>query len=81
MWLNLGDSYNGSGKGDMADGSVVGGGKQKTNKGTQLGNFIKSNVDGLKPKDLIGIPWRVAFALQNDGWYLRQDIIWEKPNG
>lgn len=80
VWLNLGDSYNGSGKGAMADGSVVGGGKQKTNKGTQLGNFIKSNVDGLKPKDLIGIPWRVAFALQNDGWYLRQDIIWEKPN-
>ena len=37
-------------------------------------------VDGLKPKDLIGIPWRVAFALQSDGWYLRQDIIWHKPN-
>ena len=37
-------------------------------------------VSGLKPKDLIGIPWRVAFALQADGWYLRQDIIWHKPN-
>ncbi len=38
------------------------------------------NGDGLKPKDLVGIPWRVAFALQDDGWYLRQDIIWAKPN-
>jgi len=40
----------------------------------------KSKMDGLKTKDLIGIPWRVAFALQQDGWYLRQDIIWDKPN-
>ena len=41
---------------------------------------IRDSVAGLKPKDLIGIPWRVAFALQADGWYLRQDIIWAKPN-
>ena len=80
LWLNLGDSYNGSCKGAMADGSAVGGAKQSTNKGTQIGIFKKSNVDGLKPKDLIGIPWMVAFALRSDGWYLRQDIIWQKPN-
>jgi len=80
LWLNLGDSYNGSGKGAMADGSVVGVGKQKTNSGTQIGSFKKSDVEGLKPKDLIGIPWMVAFALRSDGWYLRQDIIWHKPN-
>ncbi|MCV5755511.1 site-specific DNA-methyltransferase, partial [Escherichia coli] len=41
---------------------------------------ITKSVDGLKPKDLIGLPWRVAFALQQDGWYLRQDIVWNKPN-
>jgi DNA modification methylase len=80
LWLNLGDSYNGSGKGAMADGSAVGGLKQSTNKGTQIGTFKKTDVYGLKPKDLIGIPWMVAFALREDGWYLRQDIIWHKPN-
>lgn len=80
IWVNIGDSYNGSGKGAMADGSVVGGGKQATNKGTQIGNFKKTEVDGLKPKDLIGIPWMLAFALRADGWFLRQDIIWHKPN-
>ena len=48
----------------------------------QVGEIISvtKDVDGLKPKDLIGLPWRVAFALQQDGWYLRQDIIWNKPN-
>ena len=80
LWLNLGDSYNGSGKGAMADGSAVGGSKQSTNKGTQIGKFNKTDVDDLKSKDLIGIPWMVAFALRADGWYLRQDIIWHKPN-
>lgn len=81
LWMNLGDSYAGSGKGAMADGSVVGGGKQKTNKGTQIGTFKKSIIgDGLKPKDLMGIPWMVAVAVRADGWYLRQDIIWSKPN-
>ena len=42
--------------------------------------FDKTKIPGLKPKDLIGIPWMVAFALRADGWYLRQDIIWHKPN-
>jgi DNA modification methylase len=80
LWLNLGDSYAGSGKGRMADGSHSEGGKQATNTGAVIGQLHKADADGLKPKDLIGIPWRVAFALQADGWYLRQDIIWSKPN-
>jgi DNA modification methylase len=69
LWLNLGDSYNGSGPSG-------GPGKQYTNVGSQ-GTTLK-RVAGLKPKDLVGIPWRVAFALQADGWYLRSDIIWSK---
>lgn len=77
LWLNLGDSYSGSGKGI---GDTTGDKwKQGTNKGSRKGNFIKVNT-GLKNKDLIGIPWMVAFALRSSGWYLRQDIIWNKPN-
>ncbi|HRR51741.1 MAG TPA: DNA methyltransferase [Candidatus Cloacimonas sp.] len=69
VWLNLGDSYAGGGRGFGY------GTKQDTNKGCN--GMPKSTVPkGLKPKDLIGIPWRVAFALQEDGWWLRQDIIW-----
>jgi DNA modification methylase len=80
LWLNLGDSYAGSGKGINADGTIAGGVKQRTSKGTVTGKLSKSITPDCKPKDLIGIPWRVAFALQADGWYLRQDIIWHKPN-
>lgn len=85
LWLNLGDSYAGSGKGSNPDGSTHNSskkGKQGTHKGTILGitKPQKAKRIGLKPKDLIGIPWKVAFALQADGWYLRQDIIWHKPN-
>jgi len=83
VWLNLGDSYAGSGKGRNADGSpnVDNNSKQSTSKGTTNGALTKMKVSGeLKPKDLIGIPWMVAFALRADGWYLRQDIIWSKPN-
>lgn len=83
LWLNLGDSYSGSGKGAYADGQVrltEKSTKQITSVGTTQGTFTKTIVDGLKPKDLVGIPWRVAFALQADGWWLRQDIIWHKPN-
>lgn len=75
LWLNLGDSYSAQG------GAQVQGTKQT--KGSQDGAWggeSRKGVAGLKPKDLIGIPWRVAFALQADGWYLRQDIIWHKPN-
>jgi len=82
LWLNLGDSYAGSGKCRNGDGSpnVDPLSKQATSAGTIIGKLIKSHTPDCKPKDLIGIPWRVAFALQADGWYLRQDIIWHKPN-
>lgn len=79
LWLNIGDSYNGSGgnhkshhKNDSGFQSKIG---AESHKGR--GNL---NLDGMKPKDLIGIPWMLAFALRTDGWYLRQDIIWHKPN-
>jgi DNA modification methylase len=76
LWLNLGDSY-------AAGGMGAGSGKQLTNRGTAAGGHMdkpRKAPEGLKPKDLVGIPWRVAFALQEAGWYLRQDIIWHKPN-
>ena len=74
LWLNLGDSYSGSGKGPA-------GNLGKTNNERDMEDKHSAIIPiGLKPKDLIGIPWRVAFALQADGWYLRQDIIWAKPN-
>ncbi len=70
VWLNLGDSYAANRSYQVVD-----------NKHVDVGNSKSSTVpDGLKPKDLVGIPWRVAFALQADGWYLRSDIIWHKPN-
>ena len=81
LWLNLGDSYAGSGKGRYKDNQAYPSGKQAANKGNVSGNLAKTPLSGkLKPKDLIGVPWRVAFALQNRGWYLRQDIIWNKKN-
>lgn len=81
LWLNLGDSYAGSNKGIMGDGSIVAGKKQQTNHGTVVGSIPHYHVpNGMKSKDLIGIPWMVAFALRADGWYLRSDIIWHKPN-
>lgn len=73
LWLNLGDSYASDFKGTGGLNS-----KQPTNAGS-LYAPRKFN-HGAKPKDLLGIPWRVAFALQADGWYLRSDIIWSKPN-
>ena len=72
LWLNLGDSYSGSGKGGQSD--------AKRSEGWQPEYANKGETYGLAPKNLLGIPWRVAFALQADGWYLRQDIIWAKPN-
>jgi len=75
LWLNLGDSYSGSGKGPA-------GNLGKTHNEREMTHtHVSGKVpNGLKPKDLIGIPWMVAIALRNDGWYLRQDIIWHKPN-
>jgi DNA modification methylase len=86
LWLNLGDSYVGAmsqhkESGSFGDTSCI---SKKTQGGVPQNGRIERNrlmrENGLKPKDLIGIPWRVAFALQADGWYLRQDIIWHKPN-
>lgn len=75
LWLNLGDSYANDGKWGGSSG-----GKHVTalHGDTSIGRGKRTT--GLKPKDLIGIPWLVAFALRADGWYLRQDIIWAKPN-
>ena len=81
LWLNLGDSYAGSGKGRYSDNRAYPTGMQATNKGNVSGKLKKTQLSGnLKPKDLIGVPWLVAFALRNKGWYLRQDIIWNKTN-
>ncbi len=75
LWLNLGDTYHGGGGGNYGDGlSSKQGGQHLTN----VRNRIR--LDGLKAKDLVGIPWMVAFALRADGWWLRSDIIWHKPN-
>lgn len=98
LWLNLGDSYAGSGRGawNVSDEEKTARGVKEVYRpksragGTGVGDTAKiaavtkgSGDDrnyGLKPKDLIGIPWRVALALQEDGWFLRADIIWHKPN-
>ena len=85
LWLNIGDSYWGSGSrgydftGKWNETSEI----QSNSKGTENLSALPKLVgqrDGYKNKDLIGIPWMLAFALRNDGWYLRQDIIWQKPN-
>ena len=73
LWLNIGDSY--AGQRGSQPGRVSGSGA--TVKGQGIGAGVPN---GIKPKDLIGIPWMLAFALRADGWYLRQDIIWNKPN-
>ena len=80
LWLNLGDSYAGSGKGGNPEGSKWAGfvGNKDREKAAQASAPVIPV--GLKHKDLVGIPWRVAFALRADGWWLRQDIIWAKPN-
>jgi len=77
LWLNLGDSY-ATGAGLV--GNCPGGGAQGARWKGAATSPNRLPINGLKPKDLVGIPWRVAFALQADGWWLRQDIIWHKPN-
>jgi len=72
IWLNLGDSYAGNNSQASNNG--------RAGFGNERERIVNRTGNGLKTKDLIGIPWRVAFALQADGWYLRQDIIWHKPN-
>jgi DNA modification methylase len=91
VWLNIGDSYAGSW--GNAGGHNRGNGTQRAitvgsvvkDQAERNGNFVPPGArgykdQGIKPKDLIGIPWMLAFALRADGWYLRQDIIWHKPN-
>lgn len=74
LWLNLGDCYMGGGRGGGAEDC-----KQRTNVGS-LDAAPNTRVSGYKTKDLVGIPWMVAFALRADGWYWRSEIIWHKPN-
>ena len=78
VWLNLGDSYSGS-TGKSGGVSKIQSVKRQVDTGS-IGSLRPAKVAGLKRKDLIGVPWRAAFALQKYGWYLRQDIIWHKPN-
>ena len=71
FWLNIGDGYTSGNRGYRAP--------DKKNKARAM-SVRPDTPEGLKPKDLLGIPWRLALALQADGWYLRSDIIWNKPN-
>ena len=80
LWVNIGDSYAGSGKGGACYPDNAKQYKQGTNRGTIDVPATAKRYTGYKPKDLIGIPWMLAFALRASGWYLRQDIIWAKPN-
>ena len=76
MWLNLGDAYANDGKW----GGETGGKQAYLPDADRMRNGRQKLRTGLKPKDLIGMPWRTAFALQDDGWWLRSDIVWSKPN-
>ncbi len=71
LWLNVGDGYTSGNRGYRAP--------DKKNPARAMA-IRPDTPHGLKPKDLLGIPWRLAFALQDDGWYLRSDIVWNKPN-
>jgi len=73
LWLNIGDSYAGS----RGIGGGVTDSRRRDNSSMPRSDFL---IEALKPKDMVGMPWRVALALQSDGWYLRCDIIWHKPN-
>jgi DNA modification methylase len=81
LWLNLGDSYAGSwgarGRGDNTNAPRP---ELELKYGTEAPNHYGFGPWGVKPKDLMGMPWRVAFALQSDGWWLRSAIVWHKPN-
>lgn len=72
LWLNIGDGYTSGNRGYRA--------ADKKNPARAM-SVRPDTPEGLKPKDLIGVPWRLAFALQDDGWYLRSDVVWVKPNG
>jgi len=76
LWLNIGDSYATNRKYQVPSTNVA----RKHSESQSAGGRGSTVPNGMKPKDLIGIPWMLAFALRADGWYLRQDIIWHKPN-
>jgi DNA modification methylase len=83
LWLNLGDSYASTTKGSGGENNKAG--LFHRGQGKNSGSFFNIrkfdlNISGVKPKDLFGVPWRMALALQSQGWFLRNDIIWEKPN-
>jgi len=80
VWCNMGDCYAASPKGSMSGQDKSRLTSTRTQENSPSSGVDKLSGSGLKPKDLVGIPWLVAFALQADGWYLRSDIIWHKPN-
>lgn len=80
VWLNLGDSYANSGVKDSTKVGGFTGARIRSGAKGIMDSRPRETPPGLKPKDLVGIPWRVAFALRDAGWYLRQEIIWSKPN-
>ena len=80
LWLNLGDSYAGGSSGERTRGMNGRLGRSSGAEKQGQGDRARAPVAGLHPKDLLGLPWRVAFALQADGWILRDDCIWSKPN-
>lgn len=71
LWINIGDGYTSGNRGYRAE--------DKKNPARKM-EVRPDTPEGLKPKDLMGVPWRLAFALQEDGWYLRSDVVWNKPN-
>jgi site-specific DNA-methyltransferase (cytosine-N4-specific) len=75
LWLNLGDSYASGGMSEPSEKTTLGGGRERGGQ-----TLVRTIPKGTKAKDLLGIPWMVAFALRNNGWYLRSDVIWHKPN-
>lgn len=78
-WVVLGDTYaSGAWGGGRGANSTINGSNPTRAQAAQL--KLKNRLDGLKPKDKLGIPWRAAFALQDEGWWLRSDIVWHKPN-
>lgn len=82
LWLNIADSYAGSGKGVWSKSLAERPKSKQTyhSLNTDENAALPKKWDGIKEKDMIGIPWQLAFALRADGWYLRSDIIWQKPN-
>jgi DNA modification methylase len=80
LWLNMGDSYSGGGGYSPDAPSNRAGNDRNGGRSRLFSSDKRQPAEGLKPKDLVGMPWRLAFALQADGWFLRADIIWAKPN-